>query len=87
MAKKEEKIEVKKPEIKKVEIRKPKTVKDYYSIGEWRGLPQYKCNSCPFDSLNEKSIKEHVIDRHIPAPVRPKVEVKILDRFGNEVNK
>ena len=70
---------------KKPEIKKVKTVRDYYSMGEWRGFPQYKCNVCPFDSLNEKTIKDHIIDRHIPKPVRPKVSVIKFDRHGKEV--
>lgn len=81
MAKKEIKPEAKKPEAKKV-----KTVADYYSIGKWKGLNQYKCNLCPFDSLNERAIKDHIIDRHFPRPVAPKVKPEIFDRFGNKIN-
>ena len=72
--------EKKKPEVKKV-----KTIEDYYSVGEWKNLKQYKCNLCPFDSLNEKSIKGHVIERHMPKPPKSEVKVAITDRFGREI--
>ena len=69
--------------------KKPKviTVKDFYSLGKWNGLTQYKCNQCPFDSLDEKTIKEHIIANHMAIPIKPKVEVEIVDRFKNVIKK
>ncbi len=70
---------------KVVETKKVKTLEDYYSIGKWKGLKQYKCNLCPFDSLDEKAIKDHIIERHMPKPPKPVVKVAITDRFGREI--
>ena len=78
---KEKKVE------KKPEVKKAKTIKDYFSVGKWKNLKQYKCNLCAFDSLDENSIKAHIIEQHMPKPPKPKVEVKLLDRFGREVIK
>ncbi len=70
---------------KVVETKKVKSIEDYYSVGKWKGLKQYKCNLCPFDSLDEKAIKAHIIERHMPKPPRPIVEVKLVDRFGRKI--
>ncbi len=72
----------------KVEIPKvKKSIEDYYSIGKWKGFDQFKCKLCKFDSLEEKVIKDHISEVHIPKPIKPKVEIQLLDRFGNKVNK
>ncbi len=79
---KEKKIAIKKPEVKKV-----KTVKDYYTLGKWKKFTQYKCILCPFDSLDEKKIIAHIIERHMPKPPKPVVEVKLYDRFNRPIIK
>ncbi len=78
----DKKIAVKKPEVKKV-----KTIKDYYTLGKWKKYTQYKCILCPFDSLDEKSIIDHINERHVPKPPKPKVEVQLFDRFNRPVIK
>jgi len=75
----------KEPAVEIPKVKKAKTVDDYYSVGKWKGLNQYKCNLCPFDSLSEQAIKNHIIDRHFPKPVKPAVKPKIYDRFNNEI--
>lgn len=82
MAKTKQEPEVKKPEVKKV-----KTIEDFYSIGKWKGFDQFKCKVCKFDSLEEQAIKDHIKDVHMPKPVKPKVEIKLYDRNGNEIIK
>ena len=34
----------KEPEVKKPEVKKVKTVEDFYSIGNWKGFKQFKCD-------------------------------------------
>lgn len=33
-------------------------------IGTWKGLPQYVCAVCGFDTLNEAVALNHLVDRH-----------------------
>lgn len=56
---------------------------EHYTVGAWKGLPQYRCRHCPFDTLHEKTIRRHVIERHVARPARQPVTVPIYDRFGN----
>lgn len=76
----------KKPELKKPELKKVKTIEDFYSIGSWKGFKQFKCDLCAFDTLEEKVIKDHIKDVHMPKPVKPKVKVQLYDRYNNKVN-
>ena len=82
MAKKTKEPAVEIPKVKKV-----KTIEDFYSIGKWKGFDQFKCKLCKFDTLEEKVIKDHIKEVHMPKPIKPKVELKLYDRFGNEVIK
>ena len=57
-----------------------------YTVGEWKGLPRWQCNLCPFDTLaGEEAILEHIYKVHMPPqqPERPQI-IKV-DRFGNPV--
>lgn len=83
MAKKKE--ESVKEEKKIEEPKKVKTIDDYFVIGKWKGLKQYKCTLCNFDSLEEEEIKNHIIERHIPKPPKPKVITQLVDRYGNKL--
>lgn len=58
---------------------------DLYTIGEWKGLPNYKCRHCPFSTLDEAEIREHVLKRHAPRPPQRRVVPELVDRFGNPV--
>jgi hypothetical protein len=45
-------------------------------------MPKYECVHCPFDSLDEEVIREHVLKQHIaPVPQR-RVVPKLVNRFG-----
>jgi len=68
-----------------VEIPKVKTIEDFYSIGKWKGFDQFKCDLCKFDTLEEKVIKDHIINVHMPKPIKPKVKPKLFDRYNNEI--
>ena len=69
------------------EKEKIKTIEDYYTIGKWGRHVQYKCNMCPFDSLEKAGIEAHIKDVHMPAPPSSGYHKPILDRFGNEMVK
>ncbi len=62
-------------------------IKELYEMGEWKGLPQWRCTLCPFDTLaGEAAIVDHIIRAHFPPPPAPKeTEVLRADRFGNIV--
>ncbi len=47
----------------------PKTQAAPYTLGEWKGFPRFQCSKCPFDSLDEEVIKQHV-KTHEPPPPR-----------------
>jgi hypothetical protein len=36
-----------------------------YTVGEWKTLALYECALCPFSTLNEEDILEHIEARHI----------------------
>ena len=58
-----------------------------YTVGEWKGMPKWQCNLCPFDTLaGEEAILEHIYKAHMPPPPQPE-RPKIIkaDRFGNPV--
>lgn len=56
-----------------------------YEIGEWKGMKQYKCLLCPFDTLHRDVIEKHIAERHTPKKEVKKLKVPIYDRFGNLV--
>jgi len=63
-----------------------KNLREMYELGSWKGLKQYKCKLCPYDTLHENEIIKHIQERHLPKP-KPKVKkvLPIYDRFGNLV--
>jgi hypothetical protein len=50
-----------------------------YSVGAWKGITQYRCKRCPFDTLNLADMQAHINARHAPIPSR------LVDRFGNQL--
>jgi len=48
-----------------------------YTVGAWKGIKQYRCKKCPFDTLNMPDMQAHIGKRHAPPPSQ------IIDRFGN----
>ena len=81
------KRKIKEPAVEIPKVNKAKTIEDFYSIGKWKGFKQFKCTLCKFDTLDEAEIKKHIIEVHMPKPIKPKVALKLYDRFGNEVIK
>jgi hypothetical protein len=43
----------------------------HYTIGTWSGLPNYSCTHCPFSTLGEAEMLQHIIDRHLPRAPEP----------------
>jgi hypothetical protein len=40
-----------------------------YTIGSWKGHKQWRCNLCPFDTLDgERAMLEHIAAKHAPPP-------------------
>lgn len=60
-------------------------IEEYYTVGTWKGMPRYMCRLCPFDTLRENVIKEHVLERHLRSVTAAPVKVPKVDRFGNPV--
>jgi hypothetical protein len=51
-----------------------------YTVGSWRGLTQYQCKLCPWDTLEgEEAMLEHLRTAHAPPP-EPKSPILIAKR-------
>jgi hypothetical protein len=37
---------------------------DMYTVGTWRGIPQYVCAVCKFDTLDEMVMLRHLVNKH-----------------------
>ena len=58
-----------------------------YTVGEWKGLPQWKCAWCPGDTLvSEDEMRAHIREVHLPKPEKPPArKLPLVDRFGNQL--
>ena len=55
-----------------------------YTIGSWKGIVQYRCTKCPFDTVDgEAAMVEHIRTAHAPPPEPRMVELPLVDRYGN----
>lgn len=53
-------------------------------VGEWNGIPHYRCELCPFDTLaGEDAMIEHQLTAH--APKAQSSIIEIYDRRGKLV--
>lgn len=60
-----------------------------YCVGEWSGLPQYKCTLCSFDSMRLDAMQAHITAVHLPAVSEPKrmpSGILVADKNGNVVD-
>ena len=66
---------------KKVAENKPAAAEENlpYTVGVWKGMEQYKCKACPFDTLKMADMQAHIGKRHAPPPGQ------LVDRFGNQL--
>lgn len=58
-----------------------------WELGEWKGLPQWRCSLCPWDTLvGEEAMLKHIADVHTPKPPRKVVQwLPLVDRYGNQM--
>lgn len=42
-----------------------------YTIGTWAGRPNYLCAACPFATLEEAEIRDHVLSHRVAPPAPP----------------
>ena len=69
---------------KKKISKKKKTEEDKpYTVGKWKGFDNYECKLCPFSTLHENVMKEHIFRKHGP---KPQASVQGRDRFGNMIH-
>lgn len=70
-------------EPKKLE-EKPKESKPEKKIRYWNGNRVYECHACPFNALDELSVKKHFDVVHKAPEAPPRGHLVLTDRFGNE---
>jgi hypothetical protein len=57
-----------------------------YTVGRWKGLTQYRCTLCGWDTLHgEAAMREHMAQRHTPPPKPKRVSALLVNRFGNPI--
>lgn len=58
-----------------------------FTMGSWKGLPQWRCVLCPWDTLDgEAAMLAHYQANHAPPPPPPApVLIQAYDRFGNPI--
>lgn len=56
-----------------------------YTESKWHDLKRYQCKLCPFDSLHEDTIREHIREVHEAPPLKEPLKVDLHDRFGNKI--
>ena len=58
-----------------------------FELGTWKGLRQWRCRRCPWDTLaGEEALRAHIQEVHEP-PMQPPSPplVAVSDRWGREV--
>lgn len=59
-----------------------------YVMGQWHGMPQWKCRMCAFDTLDgEEAILAHIVARHVTVEAPKPRLIPVYDRWGNLVSK
>jgi len=58
----------------------------HWTEGAWKGLPQYRCKYCPFDTLDEELMREHYLKVHLASQPTPPISVPVTDQFEETVN-
>lgn len=57
-----------------------------YTVGKWHGYPNYRCKRCPYATLSEASMFEHIAS-HRPALRRVGSElVLVANKNGRQVD-
>lgn len=48
---------------------------EHWTVGKWREFAQYCCAYCPFDTLDEESIRDHYLKVHFSSQPIPPISV------------
>lgn len=55
-----------------------------FTVGTWKGLPQWRCNRCRWDTLaSEEEMRAHIRERHAPRVRR--VHTGLVDAKGQPI--
>ena len=57
-----------------------------YELGKWQNFDQWRCRSCPFDTLEEDEFWLHYAQKHGPQ-LEPAPAIQIYDRSGRPVTR
>lgn len=61
-------------------------LEDLYEVSEWKGMPQWRCKICRWDTLvNREEMVEHITAVHLPQQPSGTPQILTADRFGNVV--
>lgn len=63
-----------------------KKTPEHWTLGKWGELTQYCCKYCPFDSLDETTIREHYLKVHLPESPAPEINVPVTRHIEEQVN-
>jgi hypothetical protein len=58
-----------------------------YTLGKWKGLRQWRCRLCQWDTLvDEAEMLAHIQEKHAPrARQTVTTELPFVDRYGNPI--
>lgn len=57
-----------------------------YTIGSWKGLPNYECTMCGFATVNHRTALEHAAEFHAP-PEKEIVDTGFVDTSGAPITR
>jgi len=53
-----------------------------YEVGEWKGMTQWRCKLCAWDTLDgEEAILTHLVAKHFP-PEKRRSGILVADKYG-----
>jgi hypothetical protein len=59
-----------------------------WTMGTWKGLPQWRCRLCPWDTLKgEAEMRKHIEEAHLQKRPRRTVVLPLVDRYGNLIKR
>ena len=57
-----------------------------FTLGSWRGMTQWRCSACAFDTLNgESEIFKHYFERHVAKPAEKPALIQSFDKRGKPI--
>jgi len=56
---------------------------ELYEVGEWKGMRQWRCRLCPWDTLDgEGAMLAHLAAQHFPPEERRRSGILVADKYG-----